>query len=134
MPLRPLKLAGKLAHSGEEQIPASVRRKEPGSANEKTMSKNKAKIEIFNPLPGGMRFTSPERVEKFRIAGLGVMRGNKFKFFEVCQEKRLRQQEDEYARQRQAGNLEDREFNIVISGGQKSPTSPRLKQVQWVRL
>ena len=39
------------------------------------------KIEIINPLPGGMKFTSPDRAKHFCALGLATMsRGNRLLF------------------------------------------------------
>jgi len=47
-----------------------------------------SKIEIANPLSGGMAYTSEDRAGNFERRGLGRMQGGKFFFFEDTQESR----------------------------------------------
>jgi hypothetical protein len=47
-----------------------------------------SKIEISNPLHGGMAYTSEDRARYFERRGLGRMQGGKFFFYEDTQESR----------------------------------------------
>lgn len=56
------------------------------------------KIEISNPLPNGMRYTSPERAASFCRRGMAEMYGGKLRFTLLNQVDRS--EESEFARNR----------------------------------
>jgi hypothetical protein len=91
------------------------------------MSKKRNSIVILNPIPGGMKDISPTRAEVMRQAGIGERHGDTFEFFQDCRERRVRQNDDEYDRQRQTGNADNQKFEIRIADGWRYP------HTQWMR-
>lgn len=84
-----------------------------------------AKIEIANPLPNGMRYTSTSRAAFYCQRRLAEMHGGKLHFFAAVQELRL--YESEYEKKRRRENEERDEFNrnrggvIYWNGEDKRP-------------
>ena len=52
-----------------------------------------SKIEIINPIAGGMRYTSADRARSFCISGMGEMHGDRLYFYTDTQDNRSAEQE-----------------------------------------